>query len=110
MQPATAWMIYEYQQHMREARGPNVKTIDARLRHIHQDAPVFPSAPKARLGFRPAHADHFWKAADPVRKIIRDIHQRKSAPADDDLHDLVDQLPAGKRDIVVQVTKGLLES
>jgi integrase len=38
MNPDTLWMIYSYQQYMAEARGHSVKTIDARLRHIHMFA------------------------------------------------------------------------
>ncbi|WP_150526908.1 tyrosine-type recombinase/integrase, partial [Roseibium sediminis] len=34
MQPDTAWMIFQYQQHMKEALGLNDKTIDARMRHV----------------------------------------------------------------------------
>lgn len=30
----TAWMIYQYQRHMKEAQGLATRTIDARLRHI----------------------------------------------------------------------------
>lgn len=32
----TAWMLYLYQKHMKEARGLDVKTIDARMRHLGQ--------------------------------------------------------------------------
>ncbi len=36
MQSDTAWMVYRYQQHMKEALGLNARTIDARLRHVHR--------------------------------------------------------------------------
>ncbi|CTQ56369.1 Tyrosine recombinase XerC [Roseibium album] len=36
MQPDNAWMVYQYQDQLREAGGLDVKTIDAKLRHIHK--------------------------------------------------------------------------
>lgn len=36
MHGTTAWMFYLYQKHMKEARGLDVKTIDARMRHLGQ--------------------------------------------------------------------------
>ncbi|WP_346908070.1 site-specific integrase [uncultured Roseibium sp.] len=38
MHGPTAWMLYLYQTHMKEARGLDVKTIDARMRHLGQFA------------------------------------------------------------------------
>lgn len=35
MQTENAWALYRYQQHMKEAKGLDAKTIDARLRHVH---------------------------------------------------------------------------
>ena len=36
MHGTTAWMLYLYQKHMKEARGLDVKTINARMRHLGQ--------------------------------------------------------------------------
>jgi len=38
MHGPTAWMLYSYQMHMKEARGLDAKTISARMRHLGQFA------------------------------------------------------------------------
>jgi len=38
MHATTAWMLYSYQMHMKEARGLDAKTISARMRHLGQFA------------------------------------------------------------------------
>jgi integrase len=38
MHATTAWMLYSYQTHMKEARGLDAKTISARMRHLGQFA------------------------------------------------------------------------
>ncbi|ASP35771.1 site-specific integrase [Labrenzia sp. VG12] len=38
MHASTAWMLYLYQTHMKEARGLDAKTISARMRHLGQFA------------------------------------------------------------------------
>lgn len=45
MQTENAWALYHYQQHMKEAKGLDAKTIDARLRHVRH----FEAALQGRL-------------------------------------------------------------
>lgn len=49
MQPDTAWMLFQYQQHMKEALGLNDKTIDARMRHVIQFTETLDGKPLRKI-------------------------------------------------------------